>query len=158
MGKIKPTLSLTANASGASSEPGPLSIALTLSATDILDVTDVQSKIVTFASDTDHKVIYDGSGLSGTDTATETLAFGGFIYFKNTSSAANVYIGLDHDGGSASDLGVADQAEDCTATAAFRLFTLKPDEFAWMPFDGTCDIIGDATTAGTLECWYFDRT
>mgnify|MGYP003133084309 CR=1 FL=1 len=158
MGKIKPTLSLTANASGASSEPGPLSIALTLSATNTLDVTDVQSKIVSFASDTDHKVVYDGSTLSGTDTATETAAFGGFIYFKNTSSAANVYIGLDHDGGAATDIGAADDPNDGDLSAAKRLFTLKPGEFAWMPFDGTFDVIGDSSAAATLECWYFDRT
>ena len=158
MGKIKPTLSLTANASGASSEPGPLSIALTLSATNTLDVTDVQSKIVSFASDTDHKRIYDGSGLSGTEAATETAAFGGFIYFKNTSTAANIYVGVEHDDGAAADIGAADQLEDGTATGAIRLFTLKPGEFCWMPFDGTMDIIGDSSAAGTLECWYFDRT
>ena len=69
-----------------------------------------------------------------------------------------VYIGIDHDGGSASDLGADNQADDGTATAAFRLFTLKAGEFAWMPFDGTCDIIGDASAAATLECWYFDRS
>ena len=160
MGKIKPTLSLTANASGASSEPGPLSIALTLSATNTLDVTDVQSKIVNFSSDTDHKRIYDGSGLSGAELAVETLALGGFIYFKNTSTAANIYIGVDHDaaGDTGEDLGEADQAEDGTATGPIRLFTLKPGEFAWMPFDGTMDIMGDSSNAGSLECWYFDRT
>lgn len=157
MGVIKPTLTLTANAATASAQAGPLSIALSLSANDILTVDNVTSKIVTFASDGAEKVLWDGSGLSGTETATETLALGGFCYFKNTHASADVYIGLDHDGGAATNIGAADQGEDGTATAAIRLFTLKPGEFAWMPFDGTMDIIGDSSAAATLECWYFDR-
>lgn len=156
MATITPTLTLTSNASGATT-PGPLSIALSLSATAAPTIDNVQSKIVTFADATSHVVLWDGSTLSGTDTATETLAMGGFMYFKNTHASANVYIGLDHDGGAAADLGTANQAEDGTATAAIRLFTLKPGEFAWMPFDGTMDVIGDSSAAATLECWYFDR-
>jgi len=156
MATITPTLTLTSNAAGAAT-PGPLSIALSLSATAGPTIDNVQSKIVTFADATSHVVLWDGSTLSGTDTATETLAMGGFMYFKNTHASANVYIGLEHDGGAATDLGAADQAEDGTAAAAIRLFTLKPGEFAWMPFDGTMDVIGDSSAAATLECWYFDR-
>jgi len=156
MATITPTLTLTSNAAGAAT-PGPLSIALSLSATAGPTIDNVQSKIVTFADATSHVVLWDGSTLSGTDTATETLAMGGFMYFKNTHASANVYIGLDHDGGAAANLGAADQAEDGTETAAIRLFTLKPGEFAWMPFDGTMDVIGDSSAAATLECWYFDR-
>ena len=157
MGTITPTLTLSSNASDAT-VAGPLSVALSLSASDALTVDTVQSKIVTFADATSHVVLWDGSTLSGTDTATETLAMGGFLYFKNTHASADVYIGLDHDGGAAANLGAADQAEDGTASGAIRLFTLKPGEFCWMPFDGTMDIIGDSSAAGTLECWYFDRT
>ena len=102
-------------------------------------------------------MIWDGSTLSGEDTATETLAMGGYMYFKNTSATADVYIGVDQDGGAATNIGAADQAEDGTTTAAIRFGTLKAGEFAFIPFDGTLDIIGDASAAATLECWYFDR-
>jgi len=154
MATITPTLTLTSNASGATT-PGPLSVALSLSATGGLTVDTVQSKIITFADATSHVVLWDGDVLSGGDGAGGTA--GGFCYFKNTHASAIVYIGIEHDGGSASDLGAANQADDGSATAAFRLFSLKAGEFAWMPFDGTCDIIGDSSAAATLECWYFDR-
>ena len=157
MAVIKPTLNLTSNASTATTDPGPLSIALALSATDSITISNVTSKIVTFTSATNHQVIWDGSTLSGTDTATETLAMGGYMYFKNTSATADIYIGVEHDGGAAADIGAADQAEDGTASGAIRFGTLKAGEFAFIPFDGTLDIIGDSSAAGTLECWYFDR-
>jgi hypothetical protein len=155
MAVIKPTITLTSNANGATTDPGPLSIALSLSATDSLTVDTVQSKIITFADAASPVVLWDGDGIAGTDGAGGTV--GGFLYFKNTSSTAIVYIGIDHDGGAATDLGAANQADDGSATAAFRLFSLKGGEFAWLPFDGTCDIIGDSSAAATLECWYFDR-
>ena len=155
MGKIKPTLSLTANASGASSEPGPLSIALTLSATKTLDVDNVTSKIVTFASDASNTIIWDGDAIAGADGAGGTR--GGYLYFVNTSAAAMIYIGIDHDDGASLDLSTDDEGDDEAGLSQMRLFTLKPSEFAWMPFDGNCDIFGDSSAAGTLECWYFDR-
>ena len=60
MATIKPTLSLTANASTAST-PGPLSIALNLSATDSLTVDRAVSEIKTVC-DNVAKVL-DGSEL-----------------------------------------------------------------------------------------------
>ena len=77
MGKIKPTITLTANASTATSEPGPLSVALSLSATSTLDVTAVQSKIMsptTAAAQVlwDEAKFTDGTETAGTD--------GGFVY------------------------------------------------------------------------------
>ena len=82
------------------------------------------------------------------------------MYFKNTSSTSTrlIYIGIDHDGGTAADLSAADEGDAEADLSNMRLFTLKVGEFAWMPFDGNCDIIGDADGAGTLECWYFDRS
>jgi hypothetical protein len=159
MAVIKPTLNLTSNASTATTDPGPLSIALALSATDSITISNVTSKIVTFTGTGNEQLIWDGSTLSGADTTTETLAMGGYMYFKNTSATADVYIGVDHDGGGASptNIGAADQAEDGTATAAIRFGTLKAGEFAFIPFDGTLDLLGDASAAATLECWYFDR-
>ena len=140
---IKPTFSLTSNASTATTDPGPLSIALTLSATDTLDVTEVQSKIVDVsgthanlwaASD------FTASGAAGTD--------GAFIYFKNIHATVNIMIGAATLENLSSD-GEAD-----------RLFTLQPGEFAWLPWDCTNDICVDANGTGTsgLETWLFVRT
>ena len=43
---------------------------------------------------------------------------------------------------------------------ADRLFTLKPGEFAWFPWDCTQDINYDANgdTSSALESWVFVRT
>ena len=62
MAVIKPTLSLTANSSAASTDPGPLSIALSLSATDSLTVDTVDS-----TADYD---IYVGAVADGTSAST----------------------------------------------------------------------------------------
>ena len=77
MGIIKPTLTLTANASTATTSAGPMSIALSLSATDELDVTEVASKIMDVS--TDHVQIWDASDYAGTAVYGED---GGFLYFK----------------------------------------------------------------------------
>ena len=155
MGIIKPTLTLTANSSAATTDAGPLSIALSLSATDSLTVDTVNSKIETLTLDTEI-VLYDGSSMSGADTTTEGAGgtYGGFLYLRNVtaSGSALIYIGLDHDG----DL-----------SAAKRLFTLAVGEFCWLPFDYTFDVIADASMDGAvgppdtrpkLECWHFNRS
>ena len=59
MGKITPKLTLTSNASTASTDAGPLSIALSLSASDSLDVTKVESKIIDV--DGTHGILFDAS-------------------------------------------------------------------------------------------------
>jgi hypothetical protein len=157
MAVIKPTFSLVSNASTATTDSGPLSVALSLSATDSLTVDVVQSKIVTFANATSNTILWDGDAIAGADGAGGTR--GGFLYFKNTSANGTslVYIGIDHDGGTSLDLSTADEGDAEADLSQMRLFTLKYGEFAWMPFDGNCDIFGDASAAATLECWYFDR-
>jgi hypothetical protein len=170
MGVIKPTLTLTANASSATTDAGPLSVALSLSATDSLTVDTVNSKIVTLDLNTEIQ-LYDGSGMTGTDTATEGAGgtHGGYLYLKNVtaSGSALIYIGLDHDTGNATDIGADDQTDDGTATSATRLFTLAVGEFCWLPFDYTFDVIADASMDGSagppdtrpkLECWHFNRS
>ena len=59
----------------------------------------------------------------------------------------------------AQDLGAADSEDAFGADTAnaIRLFTLKPGEFAWMPYDYAVNIHGDASAAATLEYWRFDR-
>ena len=155
MGIIKPTLSLTANASSATTDAGPMSIALTLSATDSLDVTEVASKIVDMS--TTHVQIWDASDYftAGSPVANPVYGEdGGFMYFKNLLSENSPADKL-HD----IIIGIAD--EDLTGVAeADRLFTLQPGEFAWIPWDLCQDIYADAleTNVSALECWLFLRT
>ena len=151
MATITPKLTLTSNASGASTDPGPMSIALSLSATDALDVTKVQTKILDVKEDhtasTDGGILWDASdytasGASGTD--------GAFVYIKNTSSTATHEIGIGH-GSAAHIMGAANTT---------RLMTLKGGEFAFFPWDCTADIVYDANGdyTGALESWVFVRT
>mgnify|MGYP003139348263 CR=1 FL=1 len=146
MAVIKPTLTLTSNASTATTDAGPLSVALSLSATDSLTVDTVESKIVT--PTTTHSLLFDGSAKDDGGTAG---THGGFIYMKNTSAADyDVYIGAVGDGVSPSDIAAADDA--------VRWMTLKQGEFAFFPYDYTMDITVDAEhNDATLEYWLFNR-
>ena len=141
---ITPTLTLTSNASTASTAPGPLSIALSLSATDTLDVTGVRSKIETVTDTAEvlwsHTAFSDGTETAGTD--------GGFLYVKNIHSSkllSIVHVAIE---------------EIMTTNNANRVMTLKPGEFAWLPWDFTADILADADGTATdgLETWVFIRT
>ena len=147
MAVIKPTLTLTSNASSATTDAGPLSVALSLSATDSLTVDTVESK--NFSPTTTHSTLFDGSTKDiGSEVAGTN---GGFIYFKNTSSSDyDVYIGIEAHSASATALeGNAD---------AQRLFTLKQGEFAFFPYDYNMDITVDAEhNDATLEYWLFNR-
>ena len=151
MGVIKPTFTLTANASSATTDAGPLSIALSLSATDSLAVTGVRSKILdvyaAHASSDDAGLLWDASdytasGAAGTD--------GAFVYIKNTSSTATHEISIGH--------GTA--AHITGAGNTVRVMTLKGGEFAFFPWDMTQDICYDANGdyTGALESWLFIRT
>ena len=63
MGVIKPTLTVTANSSTASTDAGPLSMALSLSATDSLSVTAVTSKLVA-PTVADDQVLWDDAAVT----------------------------------------------------------------------------------------------
>ena len=143
MATITPTLTLTSNASTATTDPGPLSVALSLAATDALAVDSVQAKVVTVSAT--NAILWDASAIVSAPATAGTD--GGFVYLKNQHATVNVYIGF----GSSAAL----EADDNTT----RLLTLKPGEFAWLPWDLTADLIVDASDAGTdaLETWYFDR-
>mgnify|MGYP003135371088 CR=1 FL=1 len=149
MGIIKPTITLTANASSATTDAGPMSIALSLSATDSLDVTEVGSKIMDVSAT--HALVWDASDYTASAVYGED---GGFMYFKNmlaeNSPADKLHDIIIHTGDADADgNGHAD-----------RFFTLQPGEFAWMPWDMTQDIYVDAieTNTSALECWLFVRT
>ena len=153
MATITPTLTITANASSATT-PGPISTAISISATTNLTVDKLQAN--TLAVSTSEAVLFDGDDISGGDGAGGTV--GCHLYLRNaTGSSRLIYIGIDHDGGSATNLAATDQADDGSATNAFRFLTLKDGEFAFLPWDYTCDLIVDADGAGTLEYFLFDR-
>tara|TARA_R100000995_G_scaffold68397_1_gene37054 strand:- start:600 stop:1061 length:462 start_codon:yes stop_codon:yes gene_type:complete len=150
MATITAGVTVSSNASTAST-PGPLSFALSLAASDTLDVTKVETKILDVKADhtasTDAGVLWDASdytasGAAGTD--------GAFVYIKNTSSTATHEISIGH-GSAAHILGAANTT---------RLMTLKGGEFAFFPWDCTADIVYDANGdySAALESWVFVRT
>jgi len=149
MSTITPTFTLTSNASTATTLPGPLSIALSLSVTDSLPVVEVQSKILSVS--TTHQLAWDASDFTASGTVG---ADGGWLYFKNLL-AENSSPDLLHDIIIHNTDADADNAAD-----APRLFTLQPGEFAFFPWDCTQDLYVDAmeTNANALECWLFVRT
>ena len=160
MATITPTLSLTSNASTAST-PGPLSVALALSTSVDITCDDVHQGIVTIDDATSHAILFAGAtqdwrsgSLSGVGDAAP--GYGGFVYLKNVSAAANdIYIGIGDDSDAAVALEGADQIDDFSAN--FRFMTLKQNEFAFFPWDYTTRITYDASGAATLEWWIFDR-
>ena len=143
MATITPTFTLKANASSATSSPGPMSIALSLSATDSLSVEAVQSKIIDV--DGTNGVLWDASTIASSLAAGTD---GAWVFVKNLDSAGHIYIGHGSD--------TALQG----GTEATRLMTLQPSEWAWFPWDLTADIIEDANGSYTnaLETWIFIRT
>ena len=123
MATISPTLSITANASSATT-PGPLGFALSLSATDSLTVDRVVSE--TKVINTSTVLILDGSALLAVDSDSGAPgSHGGFLYLRNiTSSDLDIYVALAPDG-TTPVLGSNDDAD--------RTFTLKQNEFAFPP-------------------------
>ena len=147
MATISPTLSITANASSATT-PGPLSFALSLSATKALTVDRVVSE--TKVINTSTVLILSGSSLLAVDSDSGAPgSHGGFLYLRNvTSSDLDIYVALAPDG-TTPVLGSNDDAD--------RSFTLKQDEFAFLPWDCTGDLIASGEGACTLEYFFFNR-
>lgn len=158
MGIIKPTLTLTSNSRSATTKAGPLSIALALTATGEIDVTKVESKIMTLTAGTEtdatHRV-FDASSYTNNPTVGAT-GDGAFVYLKNLLTANDPRDGL-HDVLIGHKTGAKDLDTDGEAD---RLMTLRPGEFAFFPWDLTEDIIADVMEDGThqLEAWLFVRT
>ena len=134
MGIIKPTLTLTANTRSATTDAGPLSVALSLSATNSLTITKVA----------------EAGTASVTSTHTDNLIFDAgtmnevYIYLNNVSDTT-VYV-TNADAG----------------TDANRFMALRAGEFAWFPWfaasTGTAtDIYLDHSASGTkdVEYWIF---
>tara|TARA_R100000458_G_C8038128_1_gene90663 strand:- start:78 stop:488 length:411 start_codon:yes stop_codon:yes gene_type:complete len=131
MATISPTLRLTANASSAST-PGPLSFALSLSATDAITVNgSVEGKVA--------EVTTSGVQIFDCGTAGEA-----YVYLNNTSDST-IYVG---------------KATDAADTDANRFMALRAGEFAWFPWwsdsTGTAtDIFLDHSSGGTKTCEYW---
>ena len=149
MGVIKPSFTLTANSSKAATDSGPLSIALSLSETDSLTVDRAQSEIKEVGDSVD--MILDGSALLAIDSDNGTAGLhGGFVFMKNvTASDLDIYIVFN----------VADGTTAATddVDAAARGFTLKQNEWAWMPWDCTGDITARGEGTCKIEYWFFNR-
>ena len=150
---IKPTLTITSNASSAATDPGPLSVALSLSATPDdsgrLTVDSlIAAKTHTFASATDHFTIIDGST---EDAGSEVAGVNGcFVYCRNASASdLDVFIGIEPDNDAAADLASNANAQ--------RLFTLRKGEFAFFPFDYTMDLTTDGESGAVIEYFVFNR-
>ena len=160
MAVITPTLSLTSNASTASTSAGPLSISLSLSATDTLTVDTVQSAIVVPPHSGAPTLLLAGDTYGG-DSGDTGGTHGGFLYIKNalTSGTELIYIGTTLQGASApANMGGGTTALDHTDDASLRLMTLKAGEFAWFPWDYMQDIyIGASAASQSLEYFLFDR-
>tara|TARA_Y100001973_G_scaffold62077_1_gene91170 strand:+ start:62 stop:472 length:411 start_codon:yes stop_codon:yes gene_type:complete len=134
MATIKPTLTLTSNASSATTDPGPLSVALSLNVNDSLTISKV-AEAGTAAVTTTHtdNLIFDASAMNEV-----------YIYLNNTSDST-VYV-CNADAG----------------TDANRFMALRAGEFAWFPWfaasTGTAtDIYLDHSSGGTknVEYWIF---
>ena len=147
MGVIKPTLTLTSNASSASTDAGPMSMALSLSATDSITIAKVKSSVV-LVSDTHASLFTDALQDEGDTAGTH----GSFLYLKNVSDDDyDIYIGYEVDGTGPTALH-PNGADD-------RLGTLKQGEFLFMPYDYCGDITIDSENAlAKLEWWLFSRT
>tara|TARA_R110002020_G_scaffold165250_2_gene352624 strand:+ start:648 stop:1103 length:456 start_codon:yes stop_codon:yes gene_type:complete len=144
---ITPTLTITSNAYSATNNPGPTTSPLAISVTDLLDVTAVESKIVTVS--TTDAVLFTGADYAPTATAGTD---GGFVFLKNHHATVKIHIGHNPAGdGEMEDGGAAD--ED-------RLMTLFPGEFAFFPWDVESNLHVDADAAGdsALEAIVFLRT
>ena len=170
MATIKPTITLTANKSSATSNPGPLSVALSLSTNDLLTVDTVPSEIVSVG--TTPVLLLDGSAIGGgteTKSTGATNGVGSFLYLKNTGTAKAVYIGVvpshvaaNSDTMTGTDTPTAPTGASLLSAATnvtLRTMSLRPGEFAWLPWDYAGDIYAECehSDATTLEYWLFDR-
>ena len=98
MAVIQPTLSITSNANSASSNAGPLSFSLALSAAPIsgtLTVDTVEAEIFTIGTGANTTLV-DGSALSAAFTPGTN---GCFIYMKNTMTSGSevICVGIGDD-------------------------------------------------------------
>ena len=147
---ITPTLTITSNKFNATSNPGPTSSPINIYVSDLLDVTQVDSNIVTVAT-TGDTLLTATNYTSGTTEGTD----GAFIFLRNLTEgltvAPNIFIG--HNVTNA-------ELDSAEAGDEDRLMTLKPGEFAFFPWDMEANLNVDASAAAddALEVIVFVRT
>ena len=147
---ITPTLTITSNKFNATSNPGPTSSPINISVSDLLDVTQVDSNIVTVAT-TGDTLLTATNYTSGTTEGTD----GAFVFLRNLTEgltvAPNIFIGHNVTNAELQSSGGGD--ED-------RLMTLKPGEFAFFPWDMEANLNVDASAEAddALEVIVFVRT
>ena len=169
MATITPTLTITANSSSATT-PGPISTAINISATTSLTTDCILAAATMVPPNTGAPTkLFDGDALSfagigsGADgNHSDTPGTNGsFLYLKNaTASGANlIYVGTTLQGATdPDDMGAGGTALDNADDASLRLFTLKRDEFVWMPWDFLQDVyVGASAASQQLEYMVFDR-
>lgn len=145
MAVIKPVLTITANAASATSEAGPASIALALSAKPLANTATVVSLETGVYTTTTSPVKLLDSAKFGVDT---------YVYLKSkaaTASTANeIYIGITE--GTQNDMGTETDTDD-------RTMILKAGDFAFFPWAGDQDIYAEGNS-GTqdLEYWVFKQS
>ena len=177
MATITPTFSLKSNSHIASGSAGPMSMALALSISDSLAVDLVDHFTISsvrtdinatgFAEDGPYgQLLIDGSDFtaSAKSDGSTLVHTGCFLFIMNTTAAtSNHVIAIGHttdaDAGSGDGLSeVVDGNNDTYYDVTERLFSLRPQEFAWFPYDYTGDLYAQATGASqSLEFWRFDR-
>ena len=147
---ITPTLTITSNKFNATSNPGPTSSPINISVSDLLDVTQVDSNIVTVAT-TGDTLLTATNYTSGTTEGED----GAFVFLRNLTEgltvAPNIFIG--HNVTNA-------ELDSAEAGDEDRLMTLKPGEFAFFPWDMEANLNVDASAAAddALEVIVFVRT
>jgi hypothetical protein len=167
MAVITPTISIRSNANTATTNPGPLSVALSLSGSDILTVDTATSSIITPPNSGAPLKFLDGNALQGGDAYDAPGSdYGAYVYLKNiTSSGTNlIYIGFGEgplQGGAAPanmGAGGTSTALDNADDGSLRFMTLQVGEFAFFPWDYMQDFYCGASAASqSLEYWVFDK-
>tara|TARA_R100000654_G_scaffold56087_1_gene82412 strand:- start:5800 stop:6306 length:507 start_codon:yes stop_codon:yes gene_type:complete len=166
MAVITPTISIRSNTSTATTNPGPLSVALSLSGSDVLTVDTATSAIITPPNSGAPLKFLDGDALQGGDAVDAPGTYGSYVYMKNTTATgANlIYIGFGagalQGGAAPANMGGGNgtTALDASDDSSFRFMTLKPGEFAFFPWDYLQDFYCGASAASqTLEYWIFDK-
>tara|TARA_Y100000817_G_C16393512_1_gene340058 strand:+ start:40 stop:489 length:450 start_codon:yes stop_codon:yes gene_type:complete len=148
MATITPTLTITANASSAASSAGPISSSISISETGSLTVDRVTAETKVLGTGT--VLVLDGSALLAIDSDTgQPGSHGGFLYMKNTTASdLDIYVAFADDG-TTEVLGSNDDPH--------RSFTLKQNEFAFVPWDCTGDIVASGEGTCKLEYMFFNR-
>ena len=145
MGVIRPTLTITANAASATTEAGPASIALSLSAKPKDSTATAASLVTGVYTTTASPVKLLDSDAYGVDT---------YVYLKNlsttTSTANEIYIGITE--GTQNDMGTETDTDD-------RTMILKAGDFAFFPWSGDQDIYAEGNSGlQDLEYWVFKQS